>query len=126
MQHAKDVMKAKVQLVKTDDDIAKACKVLTRSKISGTAVVSNSNKLSGFVSEKDIIAYLSRSKADNKRVKDIMTKKVVSVKESDSIELISKIFSSKPYRRIPVTKSGLVVGMIDRADIMDNLLSEHY
>jgi len=126
MQCAKDVMKKKVDLVSYDDEIAKACKVLTRCKISGTAVVDGSDNLCGFISEKDIISHLSRKKQGNKKIKDIMTKKVVSVELDDSMELISKIFSQKPYRRIPVTDSGEVVGMVDRADVMDNLFGNFY
>ena len=59
------------------------------------------------------------------KVQDIMTKKVVSVDEDASLDIISKIFTDKPYRRIPVTCKGKLIGIINRADIMDNLLCEY-
>jgi len=126
MGTAFDIMKKKVKVVKLNDPIQTACKVLTKNKISGTAVVDSANRLVGFISEKDIIKLLSDSTATKRRVKDVMRKRVVSVKGAASLGAICKIFTEKSFRRIPVTEGGKLIGIIDRSDIMDNLLTEHY
>jgi len=126
MRRAKDIMIKRVNSVKPSDSVNTVCKVLTGSKISGVPVISTDNKLVGFVSEKDIITLLSRSSSSQKKVSDIMTKKVISVDENASLDLISGLFGEKAFRRIPVTSKGKLVGILNRSDVMDKLLGEHY
>jgi len=126
MKRAKDVMDKKPDIIKDNDSVQAACKVLIRRKISGGPVVNSNGKLVGFISEKDIIKFLSRSRPANKKISLIMKKRVKSVDENTSLDLISKIFSEKPYRLLPVTAGARLVGVINRANIMDSLLSEHY
>lgn len=126
MKRAKDVMDKKPNTIKDSDSVQAACKVLIRRKISGAPVIDKNGKLIGFISEKDIIKFLSRSKPANKKVSLIMKKRVKSVDENTSLDLISKIFSEKLYRLLPVTAGTMLVGVINRSKIMDNLLSEHY
>ena len=126
MRSAKDVMVRKFKVIKSADSIQKACAMLIRNKISGAPVVDKAGKLVGFISEKDIIRLLSHSQSTKKSVSDIMVTKIKSVKESSSIELISRIFSQTPFRRIPVTSDGKLVGIVNRADVMDKLLHEYY
>jgi len=126
MRRAKDIMIKKVNSVKPSDSVNTVCKVLTGNKISGVPVISTDNKLVGFVSEKDIIALLSRSSSSQKKVSEIMTRKVISVDENASLDLISGIFGESPFRRIPVTSKGRLIGILNRSDVMDKLLGEHY
>ena len=126
MSSAKDVMKKKFKVLHASDSMQQACSVIIKGKISGAPVIAKKGKLIGFLSEKDIIKYLSKSKVAKCKVSDIMIKKVKSVDIGESLSKIAKIFTEKPYRRIPVTSEGKVVGIINRADIMDSLLSEHY
>lgn len=126
MISARDIMKKRPSVVKTDDLIQSACRVLIKNRISGAPVIDKAGRLVGFISEKDIIKFLSQSRSANKRVEDIMKKKVKSVDEGACLDLISKIFSDRFYRCLPVTSKGKLVGVINRADIMDNLLAEHY
>lgn len=126
MKCAKDVMVKEIKVIRVSDSVQTACKILIKNKISGTPVVDKSKRLVGFVSEKDIIKFLSRPKSAKKKIKDIMTKRVTSVDENASLNFICKIFSEKAYRRLPVTAKGKLIGIINRANIMDSLLSEHY
>ena len=126
MKHAGDIMIKKFKVIKASDSIQAACRIITRNKISGAPVVDKLNNLVGFISEKDIIKVLGRSGSIKKKTSQIMTKKVISVDLKVALYRLTRIFSTRPIKRIPVTKRGKVVGVIDRADVMDNLLSEHY
>ncbi len=126
VKRAKDIMRKRFKVVRATDTLQTACKVLIRNKISGVPVVNRSGILVGFISEKDVIKSLSHSRPAKKKVADIMSKRTISVDENSSLDLISKIFSEKQYRHIPVTVSGKIIGIVNRADIMDNLLGEHY
>lgn len=126
IKQARNIMKKKFNVIRSHDTLQKACRVLIKNKISGVPVVNGQGQLVGFVSEKDIIRGLSSSGPKSRKVKDIMIKKVTSVKEDSSLELISKIFIDNPYGHIPVIAEGKAIGMISRSDVMDNLLCEYY
>lgn len=126
MSSAKDVMKKKFKVLYASDSMQQACSVIIKGKISGAPVIAKNGKLIGFLSEKDIIKYLSKSKVAKCKVSDIMVKRVKFVDIGESLSKIAKVFTLKPYRRLPVTSDGKLVGIINRVDVMDTLLSEHY
>jgi CBS domain-containing protein len=127
MLKVKDIMKKSFETVTENTNVHKICGILIHNRISGLPVVNKSKKLVGFVSERDIIetAY-SSSNLQKKKVKDIMTKKVISVKENAPAQKVSKIFTEKPYRYIPVTKKGAVVGIISRKEVISRLMGQYY
>lgn len=126
MLKVKDIMKRDFESISENTDVQKICRILIRNKVSGLPVVKEHKKLVGFVSERDIITSISKFGFPKKKAKDIMTKKVVLVNENESIERISKIFTEKPFRYIPVTRKGAVVGIISRKQVIDRLLGQYY
>ncbi len=126
MLKAKDIMSRDFETVTADADVQKICNILIKNKISGIPVVKDHKKLIGFVSERDIIASTGSRGFLKKKAKDIMTKKVFSVKESAPVERISKIFAEKPFRYIPVTKKDTVIGVISRKQVISKLLGQYY
>ena len=59
------------------------------------------------------------------KVKDLMNKKVFSVKPEDTILEAARIMSKKDIRRLPVIDgSGKLVGIISRTDILKALVKE--
>ena len=123
---ANDIMVKKVVTVKESLSVKKACSLLTKSRLSGVPVLSKSNKLVGFVSERDLIKAMEQPRFLSKKVKDVMTKKVVYVKEDTPVEEISKIFALNKFRFLPVVKKGKVVGVLARNDVMSRLLGHYY
>ena len=126
MLRAKDIMNGKVTTVFKDTSVQKVCDILIENKVSGLPVVKEGKKLIGFVSERDIIASTHVQGFFKRKAKDIMTKKVFSVKENTLVEEVSRIFAEKPFRYIPVTRKGIVVGMVSRKEVIDKLLGEYY
>lgn len=126
MLKAKDIMTKDVATVSEDTDIQKICAILMKNKVSGLPVVTSGKKLVGFVSERDIIASISKYGFPKKKAKNVMTRKVMSVKEDAAVERISKVFAEQPYKYIPVTRKGAVVGIISRKDVISKLLGQYY
>jgi len=120
-------MTKKVATVRGDDSVEKVCDILCNNELSGVPVIDKKKKLVGYISEKDIIASLSKKKKSKKvKVKDIMNKKVCSVKENETVAKCANIFIGKPYRKVPVIKAGKLVGIVSRQDIMSRLVEEYY
>ena len=55
------------------------------------------------------------------KAKEIMTKKVISVKVSDKINLVKKIMTKKGISQLPVYCKNKVCGLISEANLIENL-----
>lgn len=128
MISVKLIMEKKVPVVKAKTSLEDIAKILTKNKMTGIPVVDSKRKIIGFVSERDITAAVAKglSGCAKKCAKDIMTKKVIAVNESDPVEKISKIFTSHPFRCLPVTKDQKIVGIISRKNVINRLLGQYY
>lgn len=126
MKYARDIMTRKVITVRGDTAVARVSHILIKNKLSGVPVTDRANRLLGFISEKDIIKSVGSRKFSSKKVKDIMTQKVIAVQEDDRLDYVSQIFTEHPFRRVPVVRNGKVVGIISRRDVMNNLLTDYY
>ena len=126
MLKAKDIMNKSFGTVSENTDVQRVCNILIKNRVSGLPVVNASKRLLGFVSERDIITSVSKFGFPKKKAKDIMRRKVVSVREDALVEQISKIFTERPFRYIPVTRKGTVVGIISRKQVLNRLLGQYY
>jgi CBS domain-containing protein len=122
----KKLMNKKVITVGPDVALKKICQVLTRHKITGVPVVNSKKEIIGIVSERDIIAAVPKPNFSKKYAKDIMVKKVITVEDTASLSEVSQIFSSQPFRHIPVTRNGKIVGLITRNDTVKQMLGHYY
>jgi CBS domain-containing protein len=126
MLKVKDIMNRNFDTISADTNVKKICNILIKNRVSGLPVVKNGKKLIGFISERDIITSISKYGFPKQKAKDVMTKKVISVNENALVEQISKIFTEQPFRYIPVTRRGTVVGIISRKQVINRLLGQYY
>ena len=123
MAIVKDIIKGrKFFTVKDDTPVKKVSKVLTEMKVTNIPVVDKRGYLLGVVSEKDIIKCFSKSDFLSLKAEDIMTTKIIHVKDSDALEKVAKIFSEKNLRKLPVIKRKKVIGIITRDDIISRFM----
>ena len=122
----KDIMDRGVVTILPSAGVKEICKLLIKNKLSGVPVVDKSKKLVGFISERDIIDAISREGFLKRKVKDIMNKKAVSVRENMLTEEVAKIFTDYPFRYLPVTRGEKVIGSVTRREVIENLLGQYY
>lgn len=123
MQRVRDLMSRRVITIPDDMEVGHICGVLFKNSLSGVPVLSNKNKLVGFVSERDIIKSIaSGCPIDDKRARDIMSKRVATVSEDTFLTEVVKIFTSNPFKHLPVVKRGEIVGVISRKDVVGKIL----
>jgi CBS domain-containing protein len=149
----KDVMSKNVITISPEESVSDAIEKMAKNNISGLIVVED-EKVVGVISESDILkifksefpelklssnitlSILSLIKSGVKiireikkigklKVKDLMSKKVFSVKPEDTILEAARIMSKKDVRRLPVIdENGKLVGIISRTDILRALIKE--
>lgn len=147
---ARDIMSVEVVTVTKDITVQETAKLLTEHKISGLPVLEG-KKVIGMVTEGDLIfqdrkldppAFIELLggviflKDPNKylegfrkmiatRVEDLMTTKVISVREDTPIEEIAALMTEKRINRIPVLdEKGELAGIVSRQDLVKSLIKE--
>jgi IMP dehydrogenase len=89
-------------------------KIIREKNISGIPVVDNSNKILGIITNRD----LRFSSNDNAKVKDLMTKNVVTIKQGYKINDAKKLLHKNRIEKLIVTNSNnQCLGLITVKDI---------
>ncbi len=121
-----------IQSIEPDVKLSAAIKILGERKI-GAVLVMNQGHLEGILSERDIVRVLGERGARvlEEPVSAVMTRKVVSCRESDTVAGIMEMMTLGKFRHLPVVEDGKVVGLISIGDIVkaqhqQMVLENHY
>ena len=143
---ARDIMTTNVVTVSPETDIAEAVRLMLERQISGVPVIDDSGRLAGILTEGDLMrraelvtgrqswwinptsspereakAYV---KAHGLKVKDVMTKEVVTINEQEPLDRIAMVFEERGIKRTPVMRSGKIVGIVSRANLLRSLATK--
>ena len=112
--------------VEPDARLAAAVKILGEKKI-GAVLVMSEGRLEGILSERDIVRVLSERGAQvlDEPVSAVMTRKVVSCRQSDTVAGIMEMMTLGKFRHLPVIEEGRVVGLISIGDIVKRRVQEY-
>jgi CBS domain-containing protein len=105
--------------VEPDAKLAAAIKILAERKIGAVLVMSNGH-IEGILSERDIVRVLGERGAGvlDEPVSAVMTRKVISCKQSDTVGAIMEMMTLGKFRHLPVVEGDKVVGLISIGDIV--------
>jgi len=140
---AKDVMTQDVKVVNVDDTVGGVIRCFLEEGITSAVVVDNEKKVKGIITDGDILAAVRQRRpvvvdvmsyfwavgdeedlvaktesVKNKKVKEIMTKHVVTVSEDTSVPEIARLMVEHGIKQIPVVRAGQIVGLVRRKDIV--------
>ncbi len=99
--------------------IQEASRILVENKIHG-APVRDKNAIVGIVTLTDIGKTLAEGKTSLK-IKDIMTKKIISIDGELPLYEVVRVFNKEKVGRLLVSINGEIVGLISKTDILDKL-----
>jgi len=116
---AEDVMVKELVTVSSNVKVAYADLLMTRNSIGGLPVVEG-DKLVGIITQRDIM-YARTYSIGNLEVKDLMSKKVVTVKPSTLLKEILRIMLENRIERIPVVEDEKLVGMVVHNKILKKI-----
>ena len=135
----KEIMTKEVITVTPQTPLREVGKILKEKKISGMPVVDANNDLVGIITVTDILKILKEiyqwqqierkttglkisdlveKESLNKRVKDVMTKNVITVNIEDGLKKIHEEIAKLKFRHLPVVKDGYIIGMISNRDLV--------
>ncbi len=139
-----EIMKTDVYTINENATLIDALKLITEKKVSGVPVTDDNGRLTGFISDGDIIRFLSDSYPsfaniysfinidfDNRlkelvrtKVKVISKKAIITVNLDDDISEVCSRLSKKHIKKAPVLKDGAMIGIINVSNITKHVLDE--
>lgn len=121
---AKDIMRKEVVTARRGTPIYEAVELMRTKSVGSIPVVEDDAVLVGILSERDALRLLYEDAgAENKTVDDYMSRPAVAFNEDDGLESICDFMMVNYVSRVPVeTREGKVVGIINRADVIDCIL----
>jgi CBS domain-containing protein len=106
--------------------INQAIKLLVERRIGALIVSARRQEVTGILSERDIVRALAeRGPAVlGERVESIMTKKVFTCGEEDSVSQIMERMTQGKFRHVPVVDGKRLVGVVSIGDVVKYRLEE--
>jgi uncharacterized membrane protein YczE/CBS domain-containing protein len=136
------IMKTEVYTIDSHATIKEALSYLSEKKISGAPIVNAEGNMVGFISDGDILRWLSSEQSlfvhsdntqetFNKNVSvlmdmlavEIAKKQVIMVDYHADMAVVCSVLSAEHLKKVPVVKEGKLVGMINASNIMKYILS---
>lgn len=147
---AHEIMIRQVYKVKEYDTVRSVIDRFIQHRISGLPVVNDRNEVVAYISDGDIMRYIGKhpnlvinsiyftavlrgdvDKFDDKttsllcsNVMDIAKRKVITVPWNEEVENIAAILGEKHIKKLPVERSGVLVGIISRGDVIRNVFKD--
>ena len=138
---ATDVMTTGVITVDENATVSEAAKLLAKHGISAVPVVDKDDRVIGMVSEGDLLHRAETGterrrswwlemvsstnqlasdyiKSHSGKVKDVMTRDVLSVTEDTPVADIAVLLETNRIKRVPVLRDGKLVGIVSRANLV--------
>jgi CBS domain-containing protein len=109
-----------VMTVEVDTSIREAVHILAERRIGAIVVADSFRRILGIVSERDIVRALSRSGVEvlDGSVSSIMTAKVVTCSEIDTINHVMERMTEGRFRHLPVVEEGRLAGIVSIGDVV--------
>src|SRR5690242_3337742 len=138
---AADIMTSEVITLGEDASVQEAAKLMVEHGISAVPVVDRESRVVGMVSEGDLLHRAETGterrrswwlemmastnqlageylKSHSGRVKDVMTRDVISVTDTTPVADIAILLETNRIKRVPVLRDGKLVGIVSRANLV--------
>src|ERR1700680_2371780 len=115
-----------IQSVEPEVKLSAAIKILAERKI-GAVLVMSEGRIEGILSERDVVRVLGERGASalEEPVSAVMTRKVVSCRQTDTVAAIMEMMTLGKFRHLPVVEGDRVVGLISIGDIVKWRVQEY-
>ncbi len=143
--NAADIMTGDVLTVNGDASVLDAARTMLRHRVSGVPVVDWNGKLSGMLTEGDLLhraetgterhrahwlelllgpgrAAADYTAAHAHKVSEVMTDQVVSIAPDTTLEQAAALMERHKVKRLPVVANGKLIGIVSRADFLRALV----
>jgi CBS domain-containing protein len=117
---------SEVATIEPSATLAEAIKMLAERRIGALVITGADRRVVGIISERDIVRALGARgpSAVDGPVGDVMTRKVVSCSQSETVCEIMERMTSGKFRHVPVVEQGRLIGIVSIGDVVKSRLEE--
>jgi CBS domain-containing protein len=107
-------------------NVASAAKLLAERRIGALVVTGAGERVVGIVSERDVVQELAArgTAALDLPLTDIMTRKVTTCAQTDTISSIMSRMTDGKFRHVPVVEQGRLIGIVSIGDVVKHRLAQ--
>jgi CBS domain-containing protein len=112
--------------IEPNASLASAVELLTQKRIGALLILGAGRRISGILSERDIVHALAERGADAlaEPVSRAMTRKVATCTESETVASIMERMTDGKFRHLPVVEQSELVGIVSIGDVVKHRLRE--
>ncbi|WP_440953074.1 CBS domain-containing protein [Methanococcoides sp. FTZ1] len=114
------IMQHRVVSIPSDGNIKEAFDLMLKNNIGSLPIVDSTNNVRAICTEKDFLKFTAGI-VTNKTVADHMSKRVEKAPAEMTISDAAKVMVKNHFRRLPVVKGDILIGVVNASDIMDFL-----
>ena len=117
---------SEVATIGPEQTLLSAVAELGRRRIGALVVVTADGSVAGILSERDIVAAISRDGAAvlERAVRDVMTTNVITCSPTDTMEQLMSAMTEQHIRHLPVIRDGALVGIVSIGDVVKRRVAE--
>ena len=106
--------------------LANAVTMLAEKRIGAVIITDGANRVAGLLSERDIVRTLAEKGplALAMSVESVMTKRVITVTENDTVGEVMDRMTHGRFRHLPVVEGERLVGLVSIGDLVKHRLEE--
>jgi CBS domain-containing protein len=112
-----EIMETNVVSLNVKDSLKDALNIMIKENIGGIPITDGDGTVKAIVSERDFVFLLSGI-VTGKKVEEFMSKKIVTAPSDMSIGTATKSMINNGFRRLPVLRDNVLIGIITASDIM--------
>lgn len=118
----RDCMKRKIVCADEKTSIEDISKLMKDNDIGSIVICDEDRKITGIITDRDIVTRVIAEKQNTSetKVKDVMTKNVITIDVDDTVKDASSCMSNNQIRRIPVIENNKLIGIISIGDLARN------
>jgi CBS domain-containing protein len=107
-------------------NLAAAARLLAERRIGAVVVAGVDRRVIGILSERDIVRALAEhgGAALERPISQVMTRKVATCTEAETIVSIMERMTDGKFRHVPVVEEGRLVGIISIGDVVKHRIGE--
>jgi len=115
-----------VATIEPNASLAAAIKLLAERRIGALVVTGADRRIVGILSERDIVRTMAERGAHalNEPLADVMTRKVVTCSQSDTVCEIMERMTAGKFRHVPVVEQGRLTGIVSIGDIVKSRVED--
>jgi CBS domain-containing protein len=121
-----DVKGREVVTIAASKTLNDAAALLAEKRIGAVVVLSGDERISGILSERDIVRAVADEGAAalDKPVSSVMTARVKVCRENHTVNEVMQIMTQGRFRHLPVEKDGRLAGIISIGDVVKRRIEE--